>query len=210
MDRQSPIRVLIADDHPTIRAGLGAVITRNPSMCLVGEASDGCEAVGLYRQHHPDVVLMDMRMPMMDGLQATHAIRTEFPKARIVIFSISDGDETIYQALQAGASGYLLKESPATVVIESIQAVMEGQMVVPAEVAAKLTAHLQNGDLTSREREVLNYIVAGKSNAEIGSILFISEGTVKSHVNRILAKLRVTDRTQAAITALRRGFAFLD
>lgn len=210
MNLQSEIRILVADDHPMMRAGLSAVIARCQGMCMIGEASDGSEALTLYREHRPDVVLMDMSMPVMDGLQATRAIREEFPGACVLIFSVADGDETIYQAIRAGAKGYMLKETPSAIMLESIRAIAGGQTVLPSEVAAKLTMHLPMRELTIREREVLNYIVAGKSNCEIGDTLFISEGTVKSHVNRILNKLQVTDRTQAAITAIRRGFALLN
>lgn len=207
---QAPaIKILIADDHPMTRTGLGAMIARNAGMCLVGEASDGAEAVSLYQQHRPDVVIMDMGMPVMDGLQATRAIRVEFPKARILIFSSYTGDESIYQVLRAGARGYLFKETPSTVMMDSIRSVMEGQTVLPTEVAAKLTGHMPLSDLTTREREVLNCVVDGKSNSEIGAMLFISEGTVKSHVNRILAKFKVTDRTQAALMAIKRGFTLM-
>jgi len=205
MDQRPLIRIVIADDHPMTRAGLSAVIAGRKDMCLVGEASNGCEAVHLCRQHRPDVVLMDMSMPQMDGLQATRAIRAECSTARIVVFSISDGDETIYQAMKAGVRGYLLKDTPTAAVLEAIMAVADGQTVLPSEVAAKLAGRLHQRDLTTREQEILEHIVAGQSNSEIGSALFISEGTVKSHVNSLLEKLHVTDRTQAAVAALQRG-----
>lgn len=153
---------------------------------------------------------MDMSMPVMNGLEATLAIREEFTMACVLIFSLLAGDETIYQAIRAGAKGYLLKETPTASIVDGIRAVAEGQKVLPPEVAAQLTAHLPMRELTVREREVLEHIVAGKSNSEIGDTLFICEGTVKSHVNRILEKLQVTDRTQAAISAVRRGFACLN
>lgn len=192
-----------------MRSGLKAVITSSQAMCLVGEASTGCEAIGLYRELRPDLVLMDMSMPLMDGLKATRAIREEFPTARILIFSISTGDETIYRAIQAGARGYLFKDTSVPMMLKSIEDAVDGQMIIPNEVAVKLTGHLQLRDLTSRELEVLELIVAGKSNSEIGEILFICEGTVKSHVNRLLEKLHVADRTQAAVAAIRRGLVWL-
>ncbi|MCW3054269.1 MAG: two component transcriptional regulator, LuxR family [Chthonomonadales bacterium] len=205
MNQRPLIRIVIADDHPITRSGLSAVIAGRKDMCVVGEASNGCEAIHLYQQHRPDVVLMDMSMPDMDGLQATRAIREECSTARIIVFSIADGDETIYQAMKAGARGYLLKDVPAAVLLETIVAVADGQTVLPGEVAAKLAGRLHQRDLTHREQEILEHIVAGQSNSEIGSALFISEGTVKSHVNSLLEKLHVTDRTQAAVAALQRG-----
>lgn len=210
MSQRPCIHVLVADDHPMTREGVCAVIARRLDMCVVAEAGDGCEAVDLYRMHLPDVVLMDLSMPKMDGLEATRALLKEFPAARIVIFSASDGDETIYQALRAGARAYLLKDSPTCVLLETIETVAAGQTYVPTEIAAKLAGRLHIRDLTSREQEVLEQIVAGKTNSEIGAMLFISEGTVKSHVNRILDKLHVNDRTQAAMTALRRGLVQID
>ena len=174
-------------------------------MRVVGGASNGREAVTLYRHYTPDVMLMDLSMPQMDGLQASRAIHAEFPGARIVIFSVSSGDEILYQAMRAGARAFLLKDAPASLLLETIEAVASEQTVLPGDLAAKLAARLHIRDLTSREQEVLEQIVAGKTNNEIGSLLFISEGTVKSHVNRILDKLHVHDRTQAALTAIKRG-----
>ena len=208
MAERPSIRILVTEDHPITRAGLIAVISQHPRLCLVGEAHDGHEAVNLYRLHKPDIVLMDMRMPQMDGLEATRAICAEFPSARIVVFSISDGDETIYQAIKAGAKAYLLKDAPLPLLLETIEAVFAGQTILPGQIAAKLTGRLLLRDLSAQEHEILEHIVAGKSNREIGSALFISEGTVKSHVNTILHKLQVTDRTQAAVTALQRGIVW--
>ena len=199
------IRIVVADDHPMTREGLCAVITRREDMSVVGEANNGQEAIDLYRIHLPDVVLMDLSMPQMDGLQATRALLAEFPHAGIIIFTASEGDETIYQALRAGARAYLLKEAPAALLLETIEAVAAGQTYLPGALAAKLAGRLHLRDLTDREQEVLEQIVAGKTNSEIGSVLLISEGTVKSHVNRILDKLGVNDRTQAALSALKRG-----
>ena len=204
------IRVLVADDHPLTREGLRVVIARRPEMCVVAEAANGLEAIDLYRIHRPDIVLMDLSMPKLDGLEASRMLLREFSGARIIVFSASGGDETIYQALRAGAHAYLLKETPACVLLETIEAVSAGHTYVPPEVASKLAGRLHIRDLTGREIEVLEQIVAGKTNSEIGSLLFISEGTVKSHVNRILDKLHVNDRTQAAMTAIRRGLVHMD
>jgi two-component system NarL family response regulator len=210
MIQRPVIRVLVADDHPMTREGLTAVITRREGMCVVAEACNGQEAVELYRRYRPDIVLMDISMPKMDGLEATRTLVGEFPEACIIVFSASDGDETIYQALRAGARGYLLKESSACILLETIETVAGGHAYLPVGVAAKLAERIQVRDLTGREQEVLEQIVAGKTNSEIGFLLFISEGTVKSHVNRILDKLHVNDRTQAAMTAVRRGLVPID
>lgn len=205
MSEHPGIRILIAEDHPLTREGLCAVIARREGLQIVAEATNGQEAVDLYRKHLPDVVLMDLSMPQIDGLQATRAIHAEYPAARIVIFSAADTDETVYQALRAGARAYLLKDMPAAVLLEAIEAVAAGQTYLPPELAVKLAGRLPLRDLTSREHAVLEQIVAGRTNGEIGVVLFISEGTVKSHVNRILDKLDVNDRTQAALIALKRG-----
>ncbi|MCW3051074.1 MAG: two component LuxR family transcriptional regulator [Chthonomonadales bacterium] len=205
MNERPSVRILVVDDHPMTREGLCAVLSRFPENCIVAEGNNGLEAIELYRLHKPDVVLMDLSMPQLDGLQATRAIVKEFPEAQVVIFSASDGDETIYQSMRAGARSYLLKETPAALLLETIAQVAAGQTYLPAELAAKLASRLHLRDLTLREQEVLEQIVAGRTNSEIGATLFISEGTVKSHVNRILDKLHAHDRTQAAMTAIRRG-----
>ena len=205
MNQPPCVRILLVDDHPMTREGLCAVLSRIPENCIVAEGNNGLEAIDLYRLHQPDVVLMDLSMPQMDGLHATQAIVQEFPEAQIVIFSASDGDETIYRAMRAGARAYLLKDTSAAVLLETIAQVAAGQTYLPPDLAAKLAGRLHLRDLTLREQEVLEQIVAGRTNSEIGASLFISEGTVKSHVNRILDKLQAHDRTQAAMTAIRRG-----
>jgi two-component system NarL family response regulator len=204
------IRMLVADENPIIRECLCGVIRQRERICVVGEAGDGQEALNLYRIHLPDIVLMDFFMPRMNGVRATHAIIKEFPHARIIILSISDGDESVYQAMRAGAKAYLRKDIPVPLFFQTVEAVFAGQTCLSMDLAAKLAGRLNFKPLTDREQEVLEHIIGGKSNSEIGALLFIAEGTVKSHVNKILDKLNVTDRTQAAITALKRGLVRLD
>jgi two-component system NarL family response regulator len=209
MSVQPSIRMIIADDHPMVREGLCAVVARQHNMCVVAQAGNGQEVVDLYRLHRPDVVLMDMTMPHLDGLAATRAIIAEFPQARIIILSLHAGEDTVYEAIQAGARAYMLKDAPAGTLLETIAQVACGQICLSAEIAAKIANRLHLQNLTGREKEILEHIVKGKSNGEIGAALFISEGTVKSHVNHLLAKLKVTDRTQAAVIAVKRGIVAL-
>jgi two-component system NarL family response regulator len=205
------IRILIADDHPVVREGVAAMIERRPDMTVVAEAATGREAVAAYRAAQPDVVLMDLRMPEMTGVEAIGAIRGEFPGARIIVLTTYDGDEDIYRGLQAGARAYLLKDAPRDELLDAIRAVHAGQSRIPPAVAARLAERVLAGpQLTARELEVLRGIVAGRSNKEIGAALSIGEGTVKAHVNNILGKLGVNDRTQAVTTALQRGIVHLD
>lgn len=199
------IRVLIVDDHPVVREGLAAMINRRPDMEVVAEAGNGREAVDFCRRLGPDVTLMDLRMPMMGGVEATRAIRRDSPDARIIVLTTYEGDEDIYRALQAGARAYLLKDAPREELLQAIRTVDAGQRHLPPFVAGRLAEHLAGNDLTAREQEVLELIVAGKSNREIGADLSITESTVKVHVNSILGKLGVHDRTQAVTTALQRG-----
>lgn len=209
MNGGKTIRVLIVDDHPVVREGLAAMINRRPDMEVVAEAVNGREAVELCRRHRPDVTLMDLRMPVMGGVEATQAIRREFSEARIIVLTTYDGDQDIYRALQAGARAYLLKDAPREELLEAIRAVHAGQRHLPPLVAGRLADHLAGNDLTAREQEVLELIAAGKSNREIGADLSITESTVKVHVNNILGKLGVHDRTQAVTTALQRGIVHL-
>lgn len=202
--------ILISDDHAVVREGLAAMLSRRAEMQVVAEASNGVQAVALALQHKPDVLLMDLRMPQMGGVEAIRAIRAEWPDARVIVLTTYDGDEDIYRALQAGAKGYLLKDTPREELLEAIRAVHAGRKHIPPEVAAKLAERLTSETLTEREREVLQLIVAGQSNKEIGASLNISEGTVKVHVNNLLSKLGVSDRTQAVTEALRRGLVHLD
>jgi two-component system NarL family response regulator len=199
------IRILIADDHPVVREGLSALISRQPDMTVVGEASEGREAVEQFLRHRPDVALIDLRMPQMDGVEVILAIRERAPNARLVVLTTFDGDEGIYRALQAGAKAYLLKDTSSEKLLECIHAVHAGKSYLPPDVATKLARRVGSPDLSPRELEVLRLIVDGKSNKEIGDILHVAEGTVKVHVNHILNKLGVDGRTAASITALERG-----
>jgi two-component system, NarL family, response regulator len=210
MSQEAPIRVLIVDDHPVIRTGLSLMLKYERGMEAVGEAGNGREAVALYRMCRPNVTLMDLRMPDMDGAEAITAIRAEFPAARIILLTTYDGDEDIYRGLRAGAKAYLLKDAPCEELLETIRRVHSGQKCITMEVGAKLAERIEGPVLTEREREVLRQMARGSSNQEIGAALFITEGTVKFHVNHILSKLGVNDRTQAVIVALKRGIASLD
>lgn len=205
-----PIRVLLADDHPVLREGIAALISRRDDMDVCAEANNGREAVDLYIKHLPDVVLMDLQMPTMDGVEAIQAIRAEHPAARIIVLTTYDGDEDIYRSLHAGAAGYLLKDATREELLNAIRTVHRGQALISSSAAAKLADRIHKAELTSREMEVLNQIAGGKSNQEIGAALFITEGTVKAHVNNILTKLGVSDRTQAVVMAIQRGIVHLD
>ena len=206
----SKIHVLIADDHPVVRTGLALMLKYEPDMEVVAEASNGREAVELYRRHRPDVTLMDLRMPEMDGVEAITAIRSQSPSARIILLTTYDGDEDIYRGLRAGAPAYLLKDAPCTEILEAVRAVHAGQKRITLEVGARLAERAGFPELTERELGVLRLMVQGKSNQEIAAELSIAEGTVKFHINHILNKLNVDDRTQAVISALKRGLASLD
>ena len=204
------IRILIADDHYLVRAGLVALISRNPRMKIVAEATNGSEAVAFFREHRPDVTLMDLQMPVMGGLEAMAAIRSVNVGARILILTSHSGDEHIYRGLQAGARGYCLKDSSAEDLYTAITAVYNGQRRLPDRIAAKLIERMSTTELTPREGDVLRLIASGKTNHQIGTALFIGEGTVKTHVNNILNKLAAHDRTEAVIIALKRGLISLE
>ncbi len=204
------IRILIVEDHAVVRQGLVALLNTVPEFSVVAQASDGEQGVALFRQHQPDVTLMDLRLPKQNGVEAIGRIRAEWPDARIIVLTTFDGDEDIYRALQAGAKGYLLKGMEGDVLMEAIRAVHAGKSRVPATVAERLAGRLSGPVLTERETDVLKQIVLGRSNKEIGTALFISEATVKTHINNLLGKLGVADRTQAATTALQRGIVHLD
>lgn len=209
MSQSAPIRVLIVDDHAIVRQGLAAMIENEPDMTVVGQAGNGQDSINQYRQLQPDVTLMDLRMPHMSGVDATVAICAEFARARIIVLTTYDGDEDIYRALRAGAKGYLLKDAEPDALLNTIHIVHNGQQYIPTEVAAKLVQRMNNPELSDREREVVGLMADGLSNHDIGATLNITESTVKFHINRILSKLGVSDRTQAVIKALKRGLAKL-
>lgn len=208
-NKSNPIRILIADDHVIVRQGLVALLEQEADLSVVAQAGDGFEAVQLFRQYQPDVTLMDLRMPHLDGVAAIMAIRAEFARARIVVLTTYDSEEDIYRGLRAGAGGYLLKDADPEQVFAAIRTVFAGEKYIPSDVGAKLAERMGNPQLSERELDVIRLIVTGKSNAEISGILHIRESTVKFHVNNILGKLGVNDRTQAAIAALKRGIASL-
>jgi len=204
------IRIMVVEDHHVVRQGLVALLNTVPDMRVVAEGADGKQAVELFRQHEPDVTLMDLRMPTMSGVDAVIEIRRNFPAARIIVLTTFDGDEDIYRALQAGARAYLLKGMFGDELMDAIRAVHAGKSRIPPAVAERLASRMGSPGLTARELDVLRLIVAGKSNKEIGEELHISEATVKTHINNILSKLGVTDRTQATTAALQRGIVHLN
>ena len=203
------IRLVVVDDQAVVRQGFVSLISTVADMEVVAEGTNGQQAIDLYRQHQPDVMLIDLRMPVLSGVEAIASIRREYPGARIIVLTTYDGDEDIYRSLQAGAQGYLLKDVFFEDLEDAIRKVNAGSRRIPAEVAERLAERMTGSNLTGRELEVLEQIVAGRSNKEIGSHLNISEATVKSHINNILSKLGVSDRTQAATTALQRGIVHL-
>jgi two-component system, NarL family, response regulator len=208
-DKQT-IRILVADDHPVVRMGLANLLNAQPDMKVVAEAVNGQEAIDLYREHRPDILLLDIRMPVLNGVDATLAIRAEFPQSRIVVLTTYEADEDIVRTLRAGAQGYLLKDSVGDEMIEAIRAVHAGQRRVAPAVGARLAERVTGSELTVRELEVLKLMSRGGTNKDLATALSISEGTVKGHVNNILSKLGVTDRTMAVTTALQRGIIHLD
>lgn len=193
------------DDQAVVRQGFVSLINTVSDMEIVAEGANGQQAIELYRQHRPDITLMDLRMPVLSGVAAIAQIRREFPDARIIVLTTYDGDEDIYRSLQAGAQGYLLKDMFFDELEAAIRKVHAGARLIPGSVAERLAARMSSAELTARELEVLQQIVAGKSNKEIASSFTISEATVKTHINNILNKLGVSDRTQAVTTALQRG-----
>ena len=200
------IRVLIADDHGIVREGLVSMIRRNKAdMTVVGEATNGREAVDLWKEYRPDVTLLDLRMPELDGVDAIKEIRCHDENARIIVLTTFDGDEDIYRAIQAGAKGYLLKDVPREALMDGIRRVYAGETSLPMHLVAKLAERVSGDTLSKREIEVLKLMAKGRSNKEIASALFISEGTVKSHGKAIFAKMNVASRTEAVAEATRRG-----
>ncbi|MBD2120406.1 MULTISPECIES: response regulator transcription factor [Trichocoleus] len=209
MNQPSRIRVLVVDDHPVVRQGLIGMLEKAPDIFIVGQGRNGHEAIEVFQHEKPDVTLMDLRMPEMGGVEAITVICSEFPNARIIVLTTYDTDEEIYRGLRAGAKGYLLKDSEPEELLTAIRTVIRGQQYIPLNVAAKLAQRMTAPELSDRELEVLQLVGQGMSNQEISTALNISESTVKTHINRILSKLDVKDRTRAAIIALKRGIANL-
>ena len=203
--KSQPIRVLSIDDHPVIRQGIGAMINSQPDMSLVAEAAAGAEGIRKFREHKPDITLLDLRLPDLSGIDVMIAIRAEFPEARIVVLTTFEGDVEVQRALTAGARGYLLKNMPPAELLDVIRQVHLGKKRIPAQVAEKLAEHMGDELLTDRETEILSHVAGGNRNRDIADLLFISEETVKVHLKHIMEKLGASDRTQAVAIALRRG-----
>jgi DNA-binding NarL/FixJ family response regulator len=203
--KKERIRILIADDHSVVREGLVSLVKRKSDMVVVAEAGNGREAVELWKEHRPDVTLLDLRMPELDGVGAIEEIRELDENAQIVVLTTYDGDEDIYRAIKAGAKAYLLKDTARDALVETVRRVHAGETYLPPQLAAKLAERVSGQALSPREIEVLQRMAVGKSNKEIGTELFISEGTVKTHIKSIFSKLDVVSRTEAVATATRRG-----
>ena len=209
MKRDGKIGILVADDHFIVRMGLIALVNTEANMVIVGEASDGNQAVDLFGKHKPDLVLMDLRMPIKDGIQATLDIRAQDPHARVLMLTTFDGDTDIHRALQAGAQGYVLKSATGQELIPAIQAVASGQRWIPKEIAKRLASRKLFEELTQREVQVLQLLVKGLANKQIGDHLNISEHTVKDHLKSVFGKLQVEDRTEAVTAGIQRGIIHL-
>ena len=199
------IRIMLVEDHQVVRQGLVALLSTMEDLEIVGSVGDGLEAIETFRKVEPDVTLIDLQLPKLGGADTIKRIRTEFPQARFIVLTTFDGDEDIYRALQAGARAYLLKGMPLEELVTTIHAVHSGKLHIPAAVAGKLAERLSGQELTPRELSVLERIVAGRANKEISADLSISEATVKTHINSMLGKLGVADRTHAATVAIQRG-----
>jgi len=205
MDQSKPIRILSVEDHPVFRQGLATIVGAEPDMLLVGQASNAADAVPEFRRHRPDITLMDLRLPGTDGTDALIAIRGEFPQARIIMLTTSDGDGDIQRAMRAGAAGYILKSMHMDELLNVIRSVHAGRRHIPPEVASRIAEHLGDDDLTTRELDVLRLIRDGHRNKQIAGQLAISENTVNFHIKNLVDKLRANDRTHAVTIALRRG-----
>ena len=205
MKEEKAIRILVADDHYVVRMGITALVSTEPDMEVVGEAADGNQAVEMFQRVNPNLVLMDLRMPAKDGIAATKEIRGANPNARVLMLTTYDGDTDIHRAIEAGARGYVLKNSTGDKLIPALRAVAAGEKWIPKEIASRLAARKMFEELTPRELQVLQQMAKGLANKEIGDVLKISEHTVKDHLKSILGKLRVADRTEAVTVALQRG-----
>jgi DNA-binding NarL/FixJ family response regulator len=210
MSSEPVIRVLCVDDHPLVRKGIASILANEADMELVAEAGNGREAVDMFRELRPDVVLMDLRMPQVDGIEATRTIRADDPEARIIALTSYDGDQDIYRALEAGVRGYILKEMVHTEVVRAIRTVVAGKRLMPPEVAERLSEYFPQVALTPREVEVLSCVARGLANKEIAHKLGTANGTIKMHVQNILEKLGASDRTHAVTLAIERGILHLD
>lgn len=209
MDRTRKIRVLVVDDHPIMRVGIAAIINARADMVTVAEASSGEEAIALFAQHHPDITLMDLRLPGISGVETIRRIRSRHPNGCFVVLTTYEGDEDIYQALEAGARGYIIKGMQHEALVDALRRVVSGGRFLPSPVSRALAERTPDSDLSAREREVLELLVQGQSNKGIAAALGITEATVKSHVSVILLRLKVEDRTQAVVAALQRGLVHL-
>ena len=209
MEDTPKINVLVVDDHPIVRVGIVAIINGKPDMAVVAQCGTGEEAVELFEQHQPDIVLMDLRLPKMSGVEAIRSIRMRHPKACFVVLTTYEGDEDIYQALEAGARAYVIKGMPHEMLIDALRRVHAGRRFLPPAVSRALASRTPDSDLSAREREVLALLARGETNKEIAQHLGITEATVKCHVSVILMRLQASDRTQAVVTALQRGLVHL-
>ena len=206
----NPIRILVVEDHHVVRQGLIALLSVTEGVEVVGQAADGLDAIAQFEATHPDVSLIDLRLPKMSGVEVIQRVRTSHANARFIVLTTYDGDEDIFRALQAGARAYLLKGMTVDVLVSTIRSVHAGKSCIPPVIAQRLAERMSTEQLTQREQDVLEQIVKGKSNKEIGTELDISEATVKTHINNLLGKLGVTDRTQAATAAIQRGLVQLN
>ncbi len=210
MKPKKQIKVMVVDDHPAFRMGIAALVETQPDMVLAGETGDGREVLDVYRRHRPDVVLMDLRLQGIGGVEAIIALRKEFPDAKVIVLTTYDTDEDIYRACQAGVKSYLLKDTPKEEIVAAIRAVHAGQPIMPNRVADRLAKRMLREDLSQRELDVLQALVKGRSNKEIAAALGISEPTVKTHLQNLFAKLGVQDRVGAVIAAIKHGIVHLE
>jgi two-component system NarL family response regulator len=204
------LRILVVDDHPVVREGLRSILERQPDLTVVAEAASGEEALKEFRRHQPDVTLMDLRLKGQSGVETIKRIRAEFPDSRVLVLTTYDGDEDIYQALRAGARGYVLKGAPSEELLGAIRAAHRGALPMSPGAAERLAQRVLGADLTPREIDVLRLVARGCSNREIGNTLAVTEGTVKSYLHEIFGKMGVADRTEAAMQAIKRGIVVMD